>query len=169
MPVFSIIMLIPALLLIALSIKRVPAGQVWIHERFGRYITELKPGIHFLLPFIDGIATKVQTGEWQVGVTLPDGTSADNHPLEIDVDVRYAIRKPADTYYKTSNSPERMLVSIVCAHLKAHCMGMPLQEVLREPFMDANILLPITNKDAREYGLEIIDIKIAAMRSPRYS
>ncbi len=166
--IILIMFIVFSLTLLAQSMKRVPAGQVWLHERLGRYMRELQPGIHFLVPFLDGIGAKIETGEWQVGATLPDGKSADNHPLEIDVDVRYAIRQPAAAHYKTTH-PERMLVTIVCAHLKAHFMNLPLQDALREPFMDVNALLAAMNKDASEYGLEIIDVKTVAVRSPRYS
>ena len=39
--------------IIGTSLRIVPPGQVFIKERFGREAGTLKPGLHFIIPFID--------------------------------------------------------------------------------------------------------------------
>lgn len=38
------------------GVRVVPEQSAWIVERFGRFHTVLKPGLHFLIPFVDKIA-----------------------------------------------------------------------------------------------------------------
>lgn len=41
------------------SIKIVSTGNVYIVERMGVYNRTLEPGIHFLIPFIENVVSKV--------------------------------------------------------------------------------------------------------------
>ena len=61
MPFFIVIVLI--LVLIALNIKIVPQAHSFIVERLGAYKETWDVGLHFMVPFIDRIARKVDLKE----------------------------------------------------------------------------------------------------------
>ena len=55
MPTLVLIFAAMALVLAFSAIKIVPQGRQFTAERFGRYTRTLKPGISFLVPFVDRI------------------------------------------------------------------------------------------------------------------
>ncbi len=52
-----------ALFLVFSAIKVVPQGRQWTVERFGRYAQTLRPGISFLIPFVDRIGRRLSMME----------------------------------------------------------------------------------------------------------
>ena len=44
-------------------VRMVPQGFEWTVERFGQYTHTLTPGLHFLLPVIQGVGRKVNMME----------------------------------------------------------------------------------------------------------
>jgi len=52
-----------AAILIFMMVKSVPQGEEWTVERFGRYTRTLKPGLRFLIPFMDKVGNKVNMME----------------------------------------------------------------------------------------------------------
>ena len=52
-----------ALAIIMSVIKTVPQGQEFTVERFGRFTRTLTPGLHFIVPFVDGIGYKMNMRE----------------------------------------------------------------------------------------------------------
>ena len=58
-----LIFAIAAIVLAFSSIKIVPQGRQYTAERFGRYTRTLKPGISFLVPFVDRIGRRLSMME----------------------------------------------------------------------------------------------------------
>ncbi|MFC4728659.1 SPFH domain-containing protein [Coralloluteibacterium thermophilus] len=67
--------------LLVLSARWVPEGQVHTVHRFGRYARALPPGIGFVIPGIERIAQRISLIDHHLEVPAPalgsDGTSAD--------------------------------------------------------------------------------------------
>ena len=53
--IFWIVFLLVSLIVIWLSFQRVPEANVRLVERLGKYNRTLKPGINFIVPFIEVI------------------------------------------------------------------------------------------------------------------
>ena len=48
-----------AVIVAFMAIKQVPQGEEWTVERFGRYLTTLRPGLSLLIPIMDRIGHKL--------------------------------------------------------------------------------------------------------------
>src|SRR6266581_1906977 len=56
--VFSIVVLVLAILTLFAGVKTVTQGYNWTVERFGRYTRTLHPGLNLIVPFFDRIEIK---------------------------------------------------------------------------------------------------------------
>ena len=59
--VFSIVVLVLAILTLFAGVKTVTQGYNWTVERFGRYTRTLHPGLNLIVPFFDRIGRKIET------------------------------------------------------------------------------------------------------------
>lgn len=64
---FAILLVTLAIFVIFAAIKQVPQGQEWTVERFGRYITTLRPGLSLIIPVIDRVDHKLIMMEQVLG------------------------------------------------------------------------------------------------------
>jgi regulator of protease activity HflC (stomatin/prohibitin superfamily) len=61
--VFSIVVLVLAILTLFAGVKTVSQGYNWTVERFGRYTRTLHPGLNIIVPFFDRIGRKMNMME----------------------------------------------------------------------------------------------------------
>jgi regulator of protease activity HflC (stomatin/prohibitin superfamily) len=78
MTVMTLSLLIVFLALVAIAVKRVPAGQVHSLYRYGKPIRLLQPGTHVVLPLVDRVGHRIDLG----GRTLRfDASAAETLPV----------------------------------------------------------------------------------------
>ncbi|MCD5997319.1 SPFH/Band 7/PHB domain protein [Pseudomonas sp. CDFA 602] len=63
---------------IAKSVRIVPQGEEWLVERLGRYNTTLKPGLNFIIPFMDSVAYRLPTKDIILTVDEQEIITSDN-------------------------------------------------------------------------------------------
>lgn len=51
--IVALLLLVFIVVTVAKGVRLVPQGQEWIVERLGKYRTTLKPGLNFLIPYMD--------------------------------------------------------------------------------------------------------------------
>ena len=89
-----VVLLVLILAVVAANIKIVPQAHAYIIERFGAYSTTWNVGIHFKIPFIDKIASKVNLKEHVVDFAPQPVITEDNVTMHIDTVVYYQITDP---------------------------------------------------------------------------
>ncbi len=89
-----IIILVLLLALLSSCIKIVPQAHAYIIERFGAYNATWNVGIHFLIPFIDKVASRVNLKEHVVDFPPQPVITEDNVTMHIDTVVYYQITDP---------------------------------------------------------------------------
>ena len=57
--IIPIILVVLVVVVILKAIKAVPQGMEYTVEQFGRYTKTLKPGLSFIVPFIENIGYKM--------------------------------------------------------------------------------------------------------------
>ena len=93
---FITFIIIAVIILFVLStcIRVVPQAQALVVERLGAYLGTYSVGIHFLVPFIDRVAKKVNLKEQVEDFPPQPGITKDNVTMQIDTVVFFYITDP---------------------------------------------------------------------------
>ncbi|MCR5343192.1 MAG: SPFH/Band 7/PHB domain protein [Butyrivibrio sp.] len=127
MPFFIVIVLI--LVLIALNIKIVPQAHSFIVERLGAYKESWDVGLHFMVPFIDRIARKVDLKEQYCDFPPQPVITQDNVTMQIDSIVFFRISDPKAYAYGVRN-PIGAIENLTATTLRNVIGSLTLDETL---------------------------------------
>ncbi|MBE5845115.1 MAG: SPFH/Band 7/PHB domain protein [Butyrivibrio sp.] len=127
MPYFIVIILI--LILIAMNIKIVPQAHSFIVERLGAYKETWDVGLHFMIPFIDKVARKVDLKEQYCDFPPQPVITQDNVTMQIDSIVFFRISDPKAYTYGVRN-PIGAIENLTATTLRNVIGSMTLDETL---------------------------------------
>jgi regulator of protease activity HflC (stomatin/prohibitin superfamily) len=107
---------IAVIVLVALvrSVRIVSQATAGIVERLGRYHRTLEPGMHFLVPFIDGVRTTVDLREQVVAFPPQPVITQDNVTISIDTVFYFTVTDPFRSTYEVAsllNAVEQLTVT----------------------------------------------------------
>ncbi len=98
---FSILIIL--IILIAITIRIVPEACAMVIERLGVYHGSWQPGIHFLIPFVDRVAKRVNLKEQVADFPPQPVITKDNVTMHIDSVVFFYIMDPKLYAYGVEN------------------------------------------------------------------
>ena len=98
-----IIFLVIVIFLISTTIRIVPEACAMVVERLGRFHTVWRPGIHFLIPFADRIAKRINLKEQVADFPPQPVITKDNVTMRIDSVVFFVITDPKLYAYGVEN------------------------------------------------------------------
>ncbi len=88
------------IVLVWLGVRIVPQSEKHVVERFGRLRAVLRPGINFVVPFLDVVRHRVSVLERQLPAHKQDAITADNVLVNVETSVFYRITEPEKTVYR---------------------------------------------------------------------
>jgi regulator of protease activity HflC (stomatin/prohibitin superfamily) len=81
----------------------VPQGFKWVVQRLGKYHTSLKPGLNFIIPYVDSVAFKVTTKDVVLDIPSQEVITKDNAVLITNAVAYINIVSPEKAVYGVEN------------------------------------------------------------------
>ena len=100
--IFSLVLVIIAVIFVSQCIKIVPQQTAWVVERLGKFHAVLNPGLNIIIPFIDRIAYKHSLKEVPLDTPSQVCITKDNTQLSVDGVLFFQVTDPQRASYGTS-------------------------------------------------------------------
>ncbi|ODN68732.1 SPFH domain / Band 7 family protein [Methylobrevis pamukkalensis] len=95
--IFVLVLVVLVVITLFAGIKQVPQGFNHTVERFGRYTRTLRPGLNFIVPYIDAIGARLNMMEQVLDVPSQEIITRDNATCTVD----------GVTFYQVLDAPGR--------------------------------------------------------------
>ena len=109
------------------GVRVVPQGFEYTVEHFGKYTTTMSPGLHFLVPYMQGVGRKVNMMEQVFEVPSQDVITKDNAVVRVDGVVFFQVLEAAKAAYEVSNLDQAM-IALVQTNIRTVIGSMDLDE-----------------------------------------
>ena len=127
--IIPLVVFIFVVVTIAKGVRLVPQGQEWIVERLGRYRVTLKPGLNFLIPYMDTVGYKMSTKDLILDIQQQEVITRDNAVLLANALCFAKITDPTKAAYGIEDY-DQAVRSLTMTSLRSIIGGMELDEAL---------------------------------------
>lgn len=152
-----------AAIIVSSTIIVVKEQSAVIVERLGKYRTTLKPGIHFIVPFVDRVATTVQLRVLQNTMNV-DTKTKDNVSCSVNVAVQFNVNttKIKESYY-TLQSPKPQIESYIQDAVRSAVPALTLDEAYERKDDIAKDVKTTVAEGMAAYGYVINNVLITEL------
>lgn len=145
------------------GVKTVPQGQEWVVERLGKFHKTLKPGLNFIVPYIDNVSYRVSTKGDVLSIGSQEVITKDNAVIITNAVAFIKVTDPTRAVYEIQNY-EYAIQNLVMTSLRAIIGQMDLNNALSErehikARLQENIAKEVANWGIYVQSVEIQDIK----------
>lgn len=178
---FLVVLITLAILTIVVAmsgIKQVSQGSAAIVERLGKFRIELRPGLNFIVPFLDKVRTvrnvnaqsdvrhdRIDLREQIMDIPEQEIISKDNIRVQVDTIVFYQIVEPYKAVYEISSPVEAI----------KQLSQTSIRNILGEMDLDASLtaresingrLQSILDEATDKWGIKVLRVEIQEIKPP---
>ena len=160
------IILIIILLIIVFGIKVIPQSRAKVVERLGAYHATLQTGVHYVIPFVDRVASDVSLKEIVKDFAPQPVITKDNVTMQIDTVVYFQITDPKLYTYGVEN-PVNAIENLTATTLRNIIGELELDQTLTSRDIINSKMRSILDEATDAWGIKVNRVEVKNIIPPR--
>ncbi len=161
-----VIILVLVVVFIVPCVKIVPQAKSYVVERLGSYYQTLPNGLHFIIPFIDRVASIVSLKEIVKDFATQPVITKDNVTMQIDTVVYFQITDPKLYTYGVEN-PINAIENLTATTLRNLIGELELDQTLTSRDIINTKMRSILDEATDPWGIKVNRVEVKNIVPPR--